>query len=87
VLNPAQEGRFATLNNKVSLSASVAVGLKLYNSVAITSLAGDPLITGGEFAVPAPTVMLNGDSDAELFPSETLITMLLVTRPASVLAG
>ena len=41
-------------------------------------------MTGGEFGGAAPTVMLKDGNDAELFPSETLITMFLVTRPASV---
>jgi len=82
----AQEGRFAILNIRLSLSASVAVGLKLYVCVATTSFAGDPLMTGGAFTA-APTEMLKGDNDAELLLSETLITMLLVTRPESLLVG
>ena len=58
------------------LSASAAVGRKLYAWPAVTEVDGVPLIVGARLAGPAPvTVIANGVSPLLVRPSLTRISM------------
>ena len=60
------------LKPRVSLSASAAVGRKLYAWPAVTEVDGAPLIVGALFDEPV-TVIVNGASAALSLPSLTRI--------------
>ena len=63
------------LKPSVLLSASAAVGRKLYAWPTVTDVAGVPLIVGARFADEPPTVIENRGSPALMLPSLTRISM------------
>src|SRR5688500_476668 len=73
------------LKPSVSLSASAAVGRKLYAWPAVTEVEGVPLIVGAAFGAAA-TVIANGASAARRLPSLTLM-MMFEYVPALVETG
>ena len=73
VLKLAQAGRLLMLNVKLSPSASLASGVKLYALSASTALAGVPEIVGAVFVTISMTSIENGVRLAEAWPSLTLI--------------
>ncbi|MET0986338.1 MAG: hypothetical protein ABW034_13120, partial [Steroidobacteraceae bacterium] len=74
VLNEAQAGLFAILNDSGSPLGSLTVGRNAYEVADVTTVAGVPLIVGAPFA-GADTVIENVGSDVVAMPSLTLITM------------
>ena len=62
------------LKPSVLLSASAAVGRKLYAWPAVTEVGGAPLIVGARLAEPV-TVIENGGSATLVLPSLTRISM------------
>jgi hypothetical protein len=74
LLNVAHIGRFWMLKPSVLLSASAAVGRKLYACPAVTEVDGAPLIVGALLAEPV-TVSVNGVSPTPTLPSLTRIWM------------
>ena len=62
------------LKPSVLLSASAAIGRKLYAWPAVTEVAGAPLIVGARLAV-RDTVIENAGSETVVAPSLTLIAM------------
>jgi hypothetical protein len=74
VLNEAQDGLLAMLNVSVVLSASLAVGVKVYAVPTVAVAAGVPEIDGAVFA--EATAIENAGNAADALPSRTLITML-----------
>jgi len=88
VLNDAHEGRFCTLKVNGSLSASFAVGLKMYELPSFIAGVGEPDMVGRvSVAVPeaAFTVIEKGANAAHERPSVTAILMLLyVPTPVGV---
>src|SRR5579864_4669959 len=71
VLKVAHAGKFWTLNVSFSPAGPLAVGVKEYAWPSLTCVAGVPLIVGGT----ALTWILNAGSEADSWPSLTLITM------------
>src|SRR5690242_4150095 len=90
-LKVAQFGLFVILNDNVFLSASAAVGAKLYVEPTVTAVGAYPLIVGGvlagtDEAGAASTVIVNGVSVTDPYQSVTrMVTFGYV--PTSPLVG
>ncbi len=83
-MNEAQLGLLAMLNVSASPLASLALGVNAYAVPTVAVVDGVPVIVGG--ALRAETLIVNGGSDVDTFPSLTPITMLAKV-PTDVAVG